>query len=152
MVLAIVSALVAFVVWVFQRELERRQSQRLRRERLYEALLESITELSSFGNAAPFLVESQMAWLYAPDAVLKAINGYLENLLSEHVPAGSATTVEQRKARQRLEGVIRIAIRRDLGVRTALDENWIETQWRPAASNEKAIRDYFARRNRSSNR
>ena len=64
-VVAIVTAFGGFIAWLAQRRVERRETERLRKERLHEKFLESIVELSSFGNGAPLLIESQKAWLYA---------------------------------------------------------------------------------------
>ena len=77
-VVAILSALVGFVVWVAQKSVERRSAERLRKEELYKNLLAASVELFTTGDGAPFVIESQRAWLYASDEVLKAINDYLK--------------------------------------------------------------------------
>ncbi|SRR6266545_6472616 len=146
---AIVAALAGFSTWLGQRRIERQQNERLRKEKLYEALLEAITEISSFGNGAPLLIESQRAWLYASDEVLRAVNAYLKVFLGERANPGSPTSPDERESRQRREGAIRLAIRRDLDRRTSLDENWISNEWSPIASSEKAIREYLERRRKS---
>ncbi|MCP4536013.1 MAG: hypothetical protein GY832_02605 [Chloroflexi bacterium] len=69
-VVAIISALIGFVVWVAQKSVERRSAERLRKEELYNDLLAASVELFSTGDAAPFVIESQHAWLYASDEVL----------------------------------------------------------------------------------
>jgi hypothetical protein len=138
-----------FIAWLAQRKVEHRETERRRKEKLYEGLLESIVELSSFGNGAPLLVESQKAWLYASDDVLLAVNEYLKVFLERQVAPGVATTPEEQAARQQKEGSIRLAIRRDLFTETRIDEQWISAQWKPIASSEKAIREYFQRRSKS---
>jgi len=145
-VIAVVTALVGFLTWLLQRRVERRKADRLRKEALYEKLLEAITELSSFGNGAPVLIESQKAWLYASDDVLRAVTNYLKVFLDEQGSTDVPITQEQRAVRQRQEGAIRLAIRRDLERSTTLDENWMSNEWKPVASSEEAIREYLARR------
>jgi len=145
-IVAAVAALAGFLTWLGQRRIELQQTERLRKEKLYEALLEAITELSSFGNGAPLLVESQKAWLYASDEVLRAVNGYFKVFLGERAAPGEPTTPEEREARQRRDGAIRLAIRRDLNRNTSLDEDWMSREWTPLASSEKAIREYLERR------
>ncbi len=93
---AIVAALAGFSTWLGQRRIERQQNERLRKEKLYEALLEAITEISSFGNGAPLLIESQRAWLYASDEVLRAVNAYLKVFLGERANPGSPTSPDGR--------------------------------------------------------
>ena len=75
-VVAIVSAFVGLVVWTAQRYMEGRTNERVRKEKLYATLLAATLEFSSDGNGAPFVIESQHAWVYASDEVLRAINEY----------------------------------------------------------------------------
>lgn len=148
-VVAIVTAFGGFIAWLAQRRVERRETERLRKQRLYEKLLESIVELSSFGNGAPLLVESQRAWLYASDEVLMAVNDYLKVFLHEGAAAeGAPTTPQERVRRQQADARIRLAIRRDLQPTTRLDDRWITEEWKPVASSEAAIREYLDRRSR----
>ena len=145
-IVAAISALVGFLVWVAQRRIEHREAERLRKEKLYEQLLEAIVELASFGNGAPFLIESQKAWLYASDAVLTAINDYLRVFLEQGGPPGSRTTPEERIAKQQAEAKIRLAIRQDLFPSTKIDIHWIVEKWQPVASSKEAILEYLDRR------
>lgn len=151
-VIAIITALAGFLTWLFQRRSERIQTERLRKEALYEKLLEAITEISSFGDGAPLLIESQKAWLYASDDVLRAVNSYLKVFLDEEKNRKNSGELNQeaRANRQQREGVIRLAIRRDLHKNTMLDEQWLSNEWRPVAAPEQKIRDYFVRRGNSS--
>src|SRR5215470_5121023 len=80
---AILSALAGFLVWIVQRYYERKAAERLRRAELYGALLSSSAEFIGTGNMAPFIFESQRAWLYASDEVLQRINDYLAAALDE---------------------------------------------------------------------
>jgi hypothetical protein len=78
-VVAILSALAGFLVWIGQRHFERVAAERLRRETLY--------------------VESQRAWLYASDEVREAINEYLEAFVAVGASEGrEADTGETWKA------------------------------------------------------
>lgn len=92
----VLGAVGGLATWLIQRRVERMAAERLRKSALYESLLYAITELSSFGNGAPILVESQNAWLYASDEVLRAVNGYLTAVADERNP-DSVTTQEQRE-------------------------------------------------------
>ena len=144
-IVAILTILGGFIAWLAQRKVEHRDAERLRKQRLYEKLLEAIVELSSFGNGAPLLIEAQKAWLYASDEVLAALNDYLKLFIDQEGPPGILTSPEERQRRQKAEGKIRLMIRRDLHPKTTLNEQWISEEWKPIASSEKAIREYLRR-------
>lgn len=148
-IVAILTALGGFIAWLAQRRVEQREAERRRREVLYEGLLEAITELSSFGNGAPLLIESQKAWLYGSDEVLTAVNDYLKVFLDQEGPPGALTSPAHRSKRQQAEGKIRLAIRRDLYPKTILKEQWISEEWKPIASSEEGIREYLQRRRKN---
>jgi len=141
---AAVTGFLGIAAWFLQRHVEQKHAEHLRREILYEKLLDALTEFSSFGSGAPFLIESQKAWLYASDEVLFAVNSLLV-LFSDH-ESSSPTKPELRKLWMEREGAIRLAIRRDLHRSTRLDERWISTEWKPIEAPEKAIREYLSRR------
>ena len=144
-VVTAVSALLGFVVWIIQKNVERRHAERLRKEALYENLLESVIHLRSFGDGAPFLIESQKAWLYATDNVLYAINDYLKVFLKYPTSQGEASSTERREALQAAEGEIRLQIRRDLFPKTIMNSEWLRTHWEPIAAPKESIHDYLSR-------
>jgi hypothetical protein len=143
---AAITAVIGLIAWLVQRFIERRNAERQRKEKLYTRLVESIVELGSFGNGAPFVIEAQQAWLYASDSVLQAINDYLQVHLEYPVPSGQTRDEESRTHLQKAEARIRLAIRRDLRPDTMINEAWIDSRWRPIAASEPAIREYLQRR------
>jgi len=142
---AILSALAGLIVWVVQREFERRQREHLRREELYLRLLNSFLELRVSGNVAPFLCETQRAWLYASDEVLRLIHHYWEVFQKEQTNSGSANT----EARNLVENRFRVAIRRDLHRRTQLDPIWFTAARQPLLADMDALREYLNRQGAS---
>lgn len=125
---AILTAFVSFVIWVVQRTIERRHAERHRKEQLYEGLLEAIVQLSSFGDGAPIIVESQKAWLYATDDVLEAITEYQGIWRGDpNRQPGTPPTPDERNKRNAAEAKIRLQIRRDLFPRTRLTPHWMKT-------------------------
>ena len=144
LIVSVFTVVGGLLAWLLQRRVELSQADMLRKASLYESLLVAITELGSFGNGAPILIESQKAWLYASDDVLRAVNVYLTTIAIE-AKSESGTTPEQRETRRTLEGSIRLAIRRDLFSGTRLDDRWISEEWHPVASSKEAILEYLGR-------
>lgn len=141
-IVAIVSALGGFLAWFAQKNRERRDTERLRKEELYQTLLAATVEFASYANAAPLVIESQRAWLYASDEVLQAINDYLK---------ACAGYVEQQNENERwaaikeAEGVLRLAVRRDLQPRTRVNEEWLRQKWEIIISHKGNIMEYLGR-------
>lgn len=121
----------------------RREVERERREALYRKLVDAILDMSS-GNAAPLVVESQQAWIYASDEVLIALNAYLAYYLSRVRVKGEAIPDDERKRIQWFDAKIRLAIRRDLRS-TKITEEWIETAWVAVAASPDGIEKYRSR-------
>lgn len=148
---AILSALAGFLVWIAQRYHERRAAEHLRKEELYRTLLAASIELFTTGDGAPFVVESQQAWLYASDEVLKDINAYLK-AFSNYAGA------KQRKVDssdawaevKRTEGHLRLSIRKDLRPRTRVSPRWVSGEWETIISKPESIRRYLGRDSASS--
>src|SRR5260221_6419589 len=132
---AILSALVGFLVWIVQRHFERLAAERLRREELYGTLLSASAEFIGTKNGAPFIIESQRAWLYASDDVLKKINDYLKAFLAEGEAQGSAMNdSEEWAAVLKAEGRLRLAIRKDLSPNSVITDRWVSEEWNHATS------------------
>lgn len=141
---AAMSALLGFAIWIIQKNIEKRHADRLRKESLYEKLLEAVVQLASFGDGAPFLIESQKAWLYATDNVLYALNDYLKIFLEYPMNQGEVSSLERRAALQAAEGKIRLQIRRDLFPATSMNKDWLLTNWKPIAAPKEALREYLS--------
>ena len=144
---AILSALAGFLVWIGQRHFERVAAERLRKETLYGTLLSTTVEFVGTGNGAPFIVESQRAWLYASDEVLEATNEYLKAFVAygTALEAGADTT-QTWKALEDAEGRLRLGIRRDLYPRTRITAHWVSHRWKLVSSRPERIREYLVRR------
>ena len=146
--LAVVSALIGFLVWIAQRIIERRADERRRKEELYGTLLAATLEFSSYGNGAPFIIESQRAWLYASDEVLSAINKYLSAFL-KYLEQRDGQDSKELSANwdsvQVAEGVLRLAIRKELHPATRVDEKWVKDEWTIITSHKENIREYLTR-------
>jgi hypothetical protein len=143
---AILSALAGFLVWIGQRHVERRSAERLRKEALYGTLLSACVEFVGSGNGAPFIIESQRAWLYASDGVLEAINDYLKAFAAYGaVEARSAEAAAAWKAVADAEGRLRLSIRRDLHPETRLTARWVAGHWEMVTSRPERIQEYLTR-------
>jgi len=143
---AILSALAGFLVWIVQRYYERKAAERLRREELYGTLLSSSAEFIGTGNMAPFIFESQRAWLYASDEVLERINDYLTAALAEGESERSGVdSSTQQDDLYRAEGHLRLSIRRDLHPATQLTKAWVDKHWNRATSTPARIQEYLQR-------
>jgi len=143
---AILSALAGFLVWMTQRYFERRATERLRKERLYGTLLSACVEFVGTGNGAPFIIESQRAWLYASDAVLEAINEYLKAFVAYGDAQGRGVDCSETwEAVKDAEGRLRLSIRRDLHPKTGISGQWVKGQWEMMTSRPERIREYLRR-------
>lgn len=143
---AILSALTGFLVWIAQRYYERRATERLRKEELYRTLLAASIELFTTGDGAPFVVESQQAWLYASDEVLENINAYLKAFgnyagANQRKVDCSDTWAEVKKA----EGRLRLSIRKDLRPKTRVTPQWVAGEWETITARPERIRHYLGR-------
>ena len=157
--IAILTALVGFLVWLIQKTVERRAEERRRLENLYQTLLSTCAEFIGTGNGAPFIIESQRAWLYASDNVLAAINDYLKAFVAygeaQRRAAEAADEASQRQdaeavqvafqAIKEAEAHLRLFIRKELHPRTAIDVQWMKGQWEMATSRPERIREYLER-------
>ena len=143
--IAVVSALAGLLVWVFQRRVEAKEREKLRKEELYTQLLESLVSMSSFGESAPFLVESQRSWLYASDEVIKKINAYIEALFTNAKP-GKPTGEQDRKKIQHAEYELRLAIRQDMAPNTGITIDWMRSNWISVGTEKESYAEYISRR------
>jgi hypothetical protein len=145
-VVAIISALIGFVVWAAQKSVERRSTERLRKEELYNDLLAASVELFATGDGAPFVIESQRAWLYASDEVVQAINDYLK---AYGAYAGSKQrgidSTETWTAVKEAEGILRLHIRKDLHPETKVSTHWVSEKWEFITARPERIKDYLQR-------
>ncbi len=143
---AVLTALAGFVVWIVQRNVERRETARLRRERLYSTLLSACVEFAGTGNGAPFIFESQRAWLYASDEVLQAINDYLKAFAAlGRADARKGEHPEEWLAVHDAEARIRSSIRRELSPNTTITADWVKGQWEVVTSRPERIQEYLRR-------
>ena len=101
---AIVSAICGLIVWLIQKNRERKDKLLHQKQLLYESLLLSMVDLYS-GNIAPIFVESQLAWLYASDNLLKLLNSYFTGVAQRNM---SNTEL------QKLVGYILLEMRTDI--------------------------------------
>lgn len=143
---AILSAVAGFLVWVAQRYYERRAADRLRKEELYRTLLAASIELFTTGDGAPFVVESQRAWLYASDEVLEQINAYLKafSVYADQKHCGADST-DAWTAVKEAEGRFRLSIRKDLRPKTQITPQWVAREWQMIISRPDRIRRYLGR-------
>ena len=145
-VVAILSALAGFLVWIAQRYFERRSTERLRKEKLYRTLLAASIELVATGDGAPFVIESQRAWLYAADEVLEAINDYLKAfVLYANINKRGGDSTESWAAVKDAEGRLRLSIRKDLRHSTKIEAAWVKEQWELVSARPERIRQYLKR-------
>jgi hypothetical protein len=146
-IVAIVSALGGFIVWIAQKIRERRDTERLRKEELYKTLLAATVEFASYANAAPLVIESQRAWLYASDEVLRAISGYLKSCAGyvEQQGKSDININERWAAVKEAEDVLRLAVRRDLSPGTRINEEWLRQEWEIITSHQENIMEYLGR-------
>jgi hypothetical protein len=143
---AILSALAGFLVWMAQRYFERQAEGRLRKETLYGMLLAACVEFDGTGNGAPFIFESQRAWLYASDDVLKAINEYLKAFVAYGVVEGrGGDGSEEWKAVEKAEGGLRLSVRKDLQPKSEISGHWVRTNWNVIISRPERIQEYLRR-------
>jgi hypothetical protein len=143
---AILSALAGFLVWITQRHFERQETERQRKEGLYGTLLSACIEFVGTGNGAPFIIESQRAWVYASDAVLEAINEYLKAFVAYgDARAREVDSSETWKAVMDAEGRLRLTIRQELHPKTRINGDWVKGQWQMATSSAERIREYLRR-------
>jgi len=104
-------------------------------------------EFASYANAAPLVFESQRAWLYASDEVLRAINGYLKACAVYVKQQGeSDMNINERWAAfKEAEGVLRLAVRRELSPGTRINEEWLRQEWEIITSHKENIMEYLGR-------
>ena len=145
-VVAIFTALAGFVVWIVQRNVERRETAHLRRERLYTTLLSACVEFAGTGNGAPFIFESQRAWLYASDEVLQAINEYFKaSLALGRAWDDKDEHQEEWIAVLKADNGLRSSIRKELLPRTNITKDWVKGQWELVTSRPERIQEYLRR-------
>ena len=143
---AILSAVAGFLVWIAQRYYERRAADRLRKEELYRTLLAASIELFTTGDGAPFVVESQRAWLYASDEVLEDINAYLKAFSAYAAKKQhEADSADAWAAVKDAEGRLRLSIRKDLRPKTQITPQWVAGEWETIISRPERIRSYLGR-------
>jgi hypothetical protein len=143
---AILSALAGFLVWIAQRYYERRATEHLRKEELYRTLLAASIELFTTGDGAPFVVESQQAWLYAADEFLENINAYLK-AFSDYAGTKQreVDSSDTWAAVKEAEGRLRLSIRKDLRPKTQITPQWVAGEWETIISRPERIRNYLGR-------
>jgi hypothetical protein len=145
-VVAILTALAGFVVWIIQRNVERRETARLRRERLYTTLLSACVEFAGTGNGAPFIFESQRAWLYASDEVLREINEYLKAFVAVGRAEGHKGDHQAEWSAVRdAEARMRSSIRKELFPKTTITPDWVKGEWELVTSRPERIQEYLRR-------
>ncbi len=143
---AILSALAGFFVLIAQRYYERRSTERLRKEELYRTLLAASIEFFTTGDGAPFVVESQQAWLYASDEVIECINAYLKAFSSySGTRQREVDSADTWAAVKKAEGRLRLSIRKDLRPRTQITSQWVAGEWETISTHPEEIRHYLGR-------
>jgi hypothetical protein len=143
--ITILSALVGFLVWMAQRYFERQAAERLRKEELYRTLLSTTVEFVATGNGAPFIIESQRAWLYASDEVLEAINEYLKAFVAYASNKNNQLDTQVWGAVKDAEGRLRLSIRKDLRPKTKITTQWVKGQWEMVTSRPERVQEYLKR-------
>jgi hypothetical protein len=143
--ITILSALVGFLVWMAQRYFERQAAERLRKEELYRTLLSTTVEFVATGNGAPFIIESQRAWLYASDEVLEAINEYLKAFVAYANNKNNQLDTQVWGAVKDAEGRLRLSIRKDLRPKTKITTQWVKGQWEMVTSRPERVQEYLKR-------
>ena len=86
------------------------------------------------------MVEPQMAWLYADDQIVKAINDYLK-IEAKYRSQNPETPSQLNSA----DAKIRAAIRKDLIGNTHLDAKWITSEQHILAPTKEALAEYLGR-------
>jgi len=106
--------------------------------------MEAIGLLRSGGTGAPFVVESQRAWLYASDDVLRAIATYRRRLLesADHL---ANLNDEETTAMKEAQDNIYLAIRKELSPKTAIGHGWAKQQWVDIGSAKEKVGEYLQR-------
>jgi len=132
---ALASAIVGFIIWLVQKNRERRDQIRQRKQALYESLLTAVTDLH-LGNAAPLFVESQLAWLYASDSVLKLMNSLF-------------VAIRDKRSNDELVallGNLLLEMRRDIFDQTEISEEWLKEKYVAVAPPGDDVMKYIERR------
>src|SRR3712207_5702210 len=120
LVVALVTAGVGFVVWLFQKQREHEDQIRQRKQALYESVLYALAELPA-DNTAPLFIESQLTWLYASDNVLREMQSLFDSLINK----------EPYSERIKLQGNLQLEMRRDIFTRTNISEAWVKEKYDP---------------------
>jgi hypothetical protein len=131
----VVSGVVGLVVWLVQKDRERKDQIRRRKQALYESLLTSVTELYS-SNAAPLFVESQLAWLYASDNALELLNSLFVSIRDK----------KSESELQELLGKLLLEMRRDVFDKTRISEEWLKAQYVAVTPPREDVLKYLERR------
>lgn len=132
---ALASTMGGFVIWIIQKNKERRDQIRQRKQAVYESLLTAVTELYS-SNAAPLFVESQLAWLYASDNALKLLNSLFVSIRDKKSEAEL----------QDLLGRLLLEMRRDVFDKTAISEEWLQNNFVAVTPPREDVLTYLERR------
>ena len=132
---ALTAAVAGLIVWMVQKNRERQDQIRQRKQAVYEALLIAISELPSH-NAAPLYVESQLAWLYASDKVLGAMQAVFASF---QVPRPF-------EERANLLAALLLEMRKDIFSRTAVTEDSVRRIFEVGHPPIEDIMKYIERR------
>lgn len=135
LVVALATAGIGFLVWLFQKQREHEDQIRQRKQALYESVLYALAELPA-NNAAPLFVESQLAWLYASDNVLRQTQALFDSLIAK----------EPYSVRIKLQGNLLLEMRRDIFTRTNISENWVKENYDPGNPPPEDIVKYIERK------
>ena len=123
------------MLWLVQKDRERKDQIRRRKQALYESLLTSVTELYS-SNAAPLFVESQLAWLYASDNAMELLNSLFVSIRDK----------KSESELQELLGKLLLEMRRDVFDKTRISEEWLKAQYVAVTPPREDVLKYLERR------
>lgn len=129
------------VVWWFNDRAQRQEHERLRQESLYRGLIEGLTMLNSAGTGAGFVVESDRAWLYASDDVLRAVAEYRRELLP-WVGRLDKLAKEDKQRLNRAVAKILLAMRKETYRNNRIGEGWAE-KWPGIGSKAVEVERYL---------
>lgn len=141
--LAIVTASVSLFSWTAQQYMTFREERRKDKEELYKRLLDAVVDMGSLRDSGALVIESQRMWLYASDEVLNAVSDYSSFYLKvmESLKPGEEMPRDIRRMIETKDAEIRLAIRRDI-MRTEINKDWIENNYRALGSPPESIRNY----------
>lgn len=145
MMVVVILVLLGLIVWVLHKRQEARAREKIRKEELYSQLLESLVSIASFGESAPFLVESQRSWLYANDEVIKKINAYIGTVFVSGT-SEETSTEEHRNKIQEAEYELRVAVRKDMVPNTGITLKWMRSNWVPVGTKKENYAAYMRKR------